>query len=67
MHNTALLSIASAAAIMGISSRSLYNYCANGTFPSVRIGRRVMIRRSDLEALINGNVGVSGSDRSATD
>jgi excisionase family DNA binding protein len=53
MLHSMLLSVSAAAALMGISARSLYNYCATGTFPCVRIGRRVMIRKADLEALLN--------------
>lgn len=55
----ALVSVSVASGLMGISPRSLYNYCATGTFPCVRIGRRVMIRKADLEALIHEPVDVS--------
>jgi excisionase family DNA binding protein len=57
MMKNQLVTIAVAAQLMGISKRSLYNYCATGAFPSVRIGRRVLVRRADLEALFDDAVG----------
>jgi len=57
-----LVTIAVAAQLMGISKRSLYNYCATKAFPSVRIGRRVLVRRTDLEALFDDAVGTSDNN-----
>lgn len=48
------ISVAEAASILGISKRSLYSYIEGGVFPSVRIGRRILIRRSDMDRIVNG-------------
>lgn len=65
--NAQLLSVAAAAGLLGLSKRSLYNYCHDGIFPCVRIGRRVLIRRSDLDFVFNGNsVGSPKSDHTGT-
>lgn len=62
-----LLSVAVAAALLGLSKRSLYNYCHEGIFPCVRIGRRVLIRKADLEFLFSGNsVGTSTGSSAPT-
>ncbi len=48
-----LLDVAEAAATLGLkSSRTLYKWAYAGRIPSVRIGRLLRIRRSDLERLI---------------
>lgn len=54
---SATLSVAEAANMLGVSRRSLYNYCASGDFPCVRIGKRILIRRTDLEFLHDKGMG----------
>lgn len=48
-----LLDVAEAAAALGLKSpRTLYKWAYAGRIPSVRIGRLLRFRRSDLEHLI---------------
>jgi len=48
-----LLDVAEAAATLGLKSpRTLYKWAYAGRIPSVRIGRLLRFRRSDLEHLI---------------
>ena len=48
-----LLDVAEAAATLGLKSpRTLYKWAYAGRIPSVRIGRLLRFRRSDLECLI---------------
>lgn len=51
------LTVAEASTLLGVSKRSLYNYCAAGVFPCIRIGKRILIRKSDLEFLNDKGVG----------
>lgn len=43
-----------AAKVMGVSVRTLYNLNYAGRLPFIRVGKRVLIRRSDIEALVDG-------------
>lgn len=47
-----LLSESDAAKLLGISARSVFSLCASGQLPTVRINRRKLIDRRDVEALI---------------
>jgi excisionase family DNA binding protein len=47
-----LLTIEQAAERLNVSRRFLYDYVANGSLPSVTLGRRRLIRRSDLEQFV---------------
>ncbi len=48
-----LLDVAQAAAVLGLKSpRTLYKWAYAGRIPSVKIGRLLRFRRSDLERLI---------------
>lgn len=53
-----LVSREEAAAILGIRPATLACWASNGRYglPFVRIGRRVMYRRSDIEAFIEANL-----------
>ncbi len=50
----ALLKVPEAARLLGVSRRSMYEYCEpGGAFPSVRFGRSVRVRQADvLRALL---------------
>jgi excisionase family DNA binding protein len=50
--NPLCISVTAASKLLGISKRSLYSYIEAGLFPAIRIGRRILIRKADLEALI---------------
>lgn len=46
--------LADAAKVSGLSRRTLYNLHARGELPFVKIGTRTLIRRADLEQLLEG-------------
>jgi excisionase family DNA binding protein len=46
-----LLSVPEAAAALGIGRTLLWELIRRGEVPNVRLGRRVLVARSDLEAL----------------
>jgi excisionase family DNA binding protein len=50
-----VLSVAEAAALLGISKDLVYDLVARGELPSLRLGRRVVVPRRALLALIGGN------------
>lgn len=52
--DTLCISVAQASKLLGISKRSLYSYIEAGVFPALRIGRRILIRKSDIANLIEG-------------
>jgi len=47
-----LLSIKEAAAILGISTWTLYHWCLMGRFPSIKLGRLRKISQDDLRSYI---------------
>lgn len=55
---TSLVSRSEAAAILGIRPHTLACWASNGRYnlPYVRVGSRVMYRRSDIEAFIEANL-----------
>lgn len=55
---TSLVSRTEAAAILGIRPHTLACWASNGRYslPYVRVGSRVMYRRSDIEAFIEANL-----------
>ena len=46
-----LLSCKQAAALLGLSSRSIFNLMRDGRLHRVRIGNRTLVRRTDVETL----------------
>jgi excisionase family DNA binding protein len=46
------LSIKEAVAVSGLSRSTIYNLLGSGDLPSVKIGTRRLIRRCELEALL---------------
>jgi excisionase family DNA binding protein len=51
--NCVLYSVKEAASVLAISQRSLYLYLERKLIPSVKIGSRRLIRRADLERLVD--------------
>lgn len=47
-----LLSIGEAARLLGIGRSTLYSLLSDGDLSGLKIGARTLIRRSDLEALV---------------
>lgn len=49
------LSVKEAAPRIGVSQRTVRSLIANGTLRSVRIGKRVIIRPSDIDTFLDAN------------
>ncbi len=49
-------SVREAAAVIGISRSKLYTMLGNGEIQCVRLGGRTLIRRSDIDKLLESNV-----------
>jgi excisionase family DNA binding protein len=47
-----VLSVAQAAHLLGLSRSNTYAHVRDGTIPSVRIGRRVLVPKQALERLL---------------
>lgn len=43
-----------AATLVGVSVRSLYSYMSKGQLRTIKVGGRRLVRREDLERLIDG-------------
>jgi excisionase family DNA binding protein len=57
------LTVAEVAATLKLNQQTVRNWIDQGSFPAVRIGRRVRIRRSDFERILaESYTGVSPSD-----
>jgi excisionase family DNA binding protein len=56
-----LLSLDAAARRLGISRRWLEMEVARGALPTVRLGRRRLIRPADLDVYVSERVGTRGS------
>ena len=48
-------SVSEAAAILGVSKRSIYNLCAQDAFKSVRIGTKLRISKKSFDEWLDGN------------
>jgi excisionase family DNA binding protein len=48
------LSVPEAARLLGVSRMSAYSAVREGTIPSIRIGRRVLVPRAALDRLLDG-------------
>lgn len=60
------LTVAEIAELLKLNQQTLRNWIEQGQLPAVRIGRRVRIRRSDFERLVQeGYSGRTGHQRSA--
>lgn len=49
-----VLSVPEAGRLLGICRDSAYAAVRNGTLPSIRIGKRIVVPRAALERLLNG-------------
>ena len=47
-------SVSEAAAILGVSKRSIYNLCAQDAFKSVRIGTKLRISKKSFDEWLDG-------------
>ena len=50
-------SVREAAELLGISKNSCYQGCLKGEIPHIKIGKRILIPKTQLEALLVGNNG----------
>ena len=46
------LTVAEIAQILKLNQQTVRNWIENGTLPALRVGRRVRVRRSDFDALV---------------
>jgi len=62
-----LLTVAEVAGVLKLNQQTVRNWIDEGRLPAIRVGRRVRVRRSDFETLIEA--GYSGRDvqRRSTD
>lgn len=51
-----LLTVSDAAHLCSISTKHMYRVLRDGTIPSVKLGKRVLVPRRALEALGNGPI-----------
>ena len=52
MNDRAVLDIAEAAKLLGISRNSAYEAAARGELPTIRIGRRLLVPKLALERML---------------
>ena len=58
------LTVAEVAELLKLNQQTVRNWIDQGSLPALRVGRRVRIRRSDLERLLED--GYTGASRGAT-
>ncbi|HUE27042.1 MAG TPA: helix-turn-helix domain-containing protein [Solirubrobacteraceae bacterium] len=51
-HEDAFLTVAEVAEMLKLNQQTVRNWIDQGSLPALRVGRRVRIRRSDLEQLL---------------
>ncbi len=54
------LTVADVAALLKLNQQTVRNWIDQGSLPAVRVGRRVRIRRSDLERLLDDGYSAGG-------
>ncbi len=59
-----VMTVAEAAAVLGISPSFAYELCARGDLPVLRLGRRVMIPRQALEDFVASETAPARNSRS---
>ncbi|MFC1902670.1 helix-turn-helix domain-containing protein [Chloroflexota bacterium] len=52
------ISVNSAGKMLGLSRGSAYEAVKNGTLPSIRVGRRILVPIATLQRLLNGETTV---------
>jgi excisionase family DNA binding protein len=57
-----LLSKLEAAKRLGLSARTVHDLIKRGDLPAVRFGSRVLIRPTDIDALIDGRIATATKD-----
>lgn len=57
IDSAVVLTVEEAAKILKISRGSAYEACRQGTIPTLRIGRRLLVPRARLEAMLAGGAG----------
>jgi excisionase family DNA binding protein len=61
------LTVAEVAEMLKLNQQTVRNWIDHGSLPALRVGRRVRIRRSDLEQLLeDGRTGRAASSSEAT-
>jgi excisionase family DNA binding protein len=67
LEHMTILSLRETAAELRLGSTKTWQLCATGAIPTVRLGRRVRVRRQDLDdyidAHLEGGDGGAGSDQ----
>jgi excisionase family DNA binding protein len=61
-HDRITLSVAEAEVLTGLSHKVLYRLMNQGRLPSLKVGRRRLIRRDDLDALLAAGTAIPGSE-----
>ena len=57
MADSPVLTVEQAAKYLSISRGSAYQACRAGEIPTIRIGRRLLVPRAQLEAMLRGQTG----------
>jgi len=52
-------SVREAAELLGLSKNSTYQACLTGQIPCLRVGKRVLIPKSQLERILNGELNLN--------
>jgi excisionase family DNA binding protein len=63
-YNESFLTVAEVAELLRLNQQTVRNWIDAGTLPAVRVGRRVRIKRSDLNRIVES--GYQGSSAAAT-
>jgi len=64
-YNETFLTVAEVAELLRLNQQTVRNWIDAGTLPAVRVGRRVRIKRSDLNRIVES--GYQGSSPAASD
>ena len=61
MEEKLILSVSEVIHMTGLSRSYIYTVLRNGELPVVKIGKRTLVRRIDLDGFINKNLSVAGA------
>ena len=68
MNESPVLTVDETAKLLRISRGSAFEACRNNSIPNIRIGRRILIPRARLEAMLAGREDASdGANSAGTD